>query len=221
MATRFYLPSSGSAEVAVTPSASWGDTTQAESAKACVTAKIASALTTITSDDNNNADLDVLKQQYVSDPIAAQTLSAQTIKYQIRASEVDAGFNLFTAIGIRVVSNDGSSVVGTVIDVTRDGLELAVGTLTNRQFSATSGAVSASDGDRIVIELGAGGDPAGGGDHDFSLRIGDAAGADLAEDDTSTTDNDPWVEFANTITFQTLPPQGPATPVSMLTGLGV
>jgi hypothetical protein len=32
------------------------------------------------------------------------------------------------------------------------------------------------------------------------FRIGDSAGTDLAEDETTTTDNDPWVEFDQDIT---------------------
>jgi hypothetical protein len=146
---------------------------------------------------------DILKQQWVSDPILAQTISAQTVSAQMRAREDDSENSLFLAVGIRVVSNDGSTVRGTVLAVTRGGTQLAVhaSTLTNRQVSATSTSVTAQDGDRIVIEIGAGGDPTVSTTHNFALRIGDNAASDLATGNSGTTDNNPWVEFANTITF--------------------
>ena len=197
MATRFYLPSSGTAPVTPSYDAGWEDTSIAVRLNA-TTYKESTAMTTVSFADATNTNKDILFRQYITPPIVAQTIAAQTLKFQIRGAERIAGNNMFTAIGARVVSNDGITVVGTLLAVTKDGLEVdASTTLENRLFSATTTQVIANEGDRIVIEIGTGGDPAntGGADHDSDLRIGDVAASDLAEDDTTTTDNNPWVEF--------------------------
>lgn len=209
MATRFYLPSSGAAAISPNPDAAWEDTSILARYK-CATTKSSSAMTTVSFTDANNTNRDILFRQYVSDPINAQTLQAQTIKYQIRGSQNDIDNNMFSTIGIRVLNNTGSSVTGTVLAVTRDNSELVLTALTNRQFTATSTQVVANQGDRIVIEIGTGGDPANSGSqgHDSDLRIGDAAASDLAENDIAITDDNPWVEFVtDTITFSTAVPR--------------
>lgn len=200
MATRLYLPSTGTAPLsALAFNVGWED--QSIGARLPTsTVKAGSAMATVSFLDNNAADKDILFRQYQSDRIAAQTIAAQTVKFQIRGALTSAGDGMFTAIHIRVVAGDGSSDTGTILAITRDGTLLTT-TLTNRQFSATTSQVVANNGDRIVIEIGTGGDPSGSNDHDSDLRVGDAAASDLAEDDTTTDDNNPWVEFANTIDF--------------------
>jgi hypothetical protein len=199
MATRFYLPSTGAAAVSPAYDAGWEDTSFAARLKA-VTTRISSAFTTVADNVNTKLDEDHLYRQYVSDPIPAQTITAQTIKVQIRAAESNAAANLFTSINIRVVSNDGSTFrTPAVVAMQRDDVEWA-STLTNRGWSGTSSAVVASANDRIVIEIGQGGDPTGGGNHnDGTMRIGDNSATDLPEDDTDTNDYNPWVEFAQTL----------------------
>jgi hypothetical protein len=200
-ATRFYLPSTGAAAVEPAPDAAWEDTTIAARLKAVVT-KIASAMTSIVFDDADNTDRDVLFRQYVSDPIAAQTIAAQALAFQMRCLENNGSSNLYTSIGIRVVSNDGTSVRGTILAVTRDATEVVASVFTNRRLTATTTEVVAEAGDRIVIEVGLGGDPSSGG-HDSSISIGDDSATDLGANDTDTAAYNPWVEFINTMTFQT------------------
>lgn len=207
MATRFYLPSAGTPPVGVTPTpdTGWEDTTGFSILPTSIT-KLGSAMADASFGDNNNADRDCMVRQYISAPIGSQVIaSGQTIKYQIRAQMNTAdGDGIFTAIGIRVVSGDGTVVRGTILAVTRDGtlMTKTPTAATNRQFTASSSEVTALAGDRIVIEIGGGGDPSGGNDHDFLLRIGDGAASDLLENDTTTTDLNPWVEFPNDIVFE-------------------
>ena len=66
-------------------------------------------------------------RQFVSAPLAAQTLGAQTVKLQIRGYERLANNNMFVAMGMRVLSPTGA-VRGTVLAVTRDATELPAGT---------------------------------------------------------------------------------------------
>ena len=56
-------------------------------------------------------------------------------------------------------------------------------------------------GDYLVLEVGVGGDPAVGFNHESGMRFGDAAASDLPEDNTDTTDLNPWVQLTDTLTF--------------------
>lgn len=208
MATRFYLPEDAiTPPISPTPSASWEDTSNLVRS-ICSTAKYGDAMTTVAlPDDGDDTSKDVLSRQYVSAELTAgQTITgSQSLKSQCRIVEVSGGNNLFLALGIRVIASDGTTVRKTVLDVTRDNTEASSGTLTNRAFTATSAATNYTTvaGDRLVIEIGLGGDPAGGSVHEGSLRLGTAAASDLAEDDSSTTDNNPWVQLNDSLTFVT------------------
>jgi hypothetical protein len=205
MATRFYLPSSGDAAVSPAFDAGWEDTHEGQRYK-LVTTKISSAMATHVFTDSDYSDRDCLFHQYVSDPIAAQTISAQTVKIQFRCYEDSALHDLYLSIGIRVVSNDGATVRGTILAVTRDATEAVVSTLTNRKITPTSTEVVAQSGDRIVIEIGMGGDPQqfGAMNHGSGISFGDDSATDLGENDTDTSAYNPWVEFANTISFSNI-----------------
>ena len=202
MATRIYFPSTGTAAISPAYDSGW----EVTSIAACLPAYIEKKNTTMTTvlyDDVDSTNQDILFRQWVSDPLAAQTITAQTVKLQIGASETVGGNNLFVAWTVRVVS-DGGTVRGTCIgSPRRDATELAVATLTNRGDLLTSTAVVAQEGDRLVIEIGVGGDPSLSNPHDSSLRIGDNDATDLPEDDTTTADNNPWIEFANNLLFFT------------------
>ena len=203
MPTRFYFPSTGSAAVSPAFSGSWDNTDDATRLPLVEDTASSTAMATTKYRDNSNQNQNHLIHQWVSVPIDAQTIAAQTFEFQMRCLELDTVDNMVITIGARVVSNDGSTVTGTLFDVTRDGTEMATGTLTNRRFTVTTTEVTANAGDRIVIEVGCGGDPQGGGNHDADIRIGDNGAADLAEDDADTDDDNPWIEFPNTISFQT------------------
>jgi hypothetical protein len=204
--TRFYLPSSGDAPVSVTDDAKWDGLADGFDSYPTFIEKQSSAMTTISLNGNSDTgDTDYIYGQWVSEPIAAQTISAQTLELQIRGMEENARCNQVVSVSIRVVSGDGSTVRGTLASG-RDATELYVSTTTleNRRYTVTTNEVTANDGDRIVIEIGTGGNPAtgaGGNSHDADLRIGDTSASDLPEDDSSTSDYCPWVEFPDGILF--------------------
>ena len=202
MATRFYLPSSGAA--AVNPGfAAWDETASADRIR-CVTTKSSTAMVSKTVAKGTGATR-ALVRQYVSDPIEAQTIAAGTIKGQIRALESATNDNLdLVPICVKVYSNDGSTLRGTILALGDYVAVLEFGTaLTNRKIAdgdATSSVV-ASDGDRIVIELGHKNSTVGtsvSGD----LNFGDNSATDLLENTTDTAANNPWVELSVTITFK-------------------
>jgi len=207
MATRFYLPASAeSTPIQFSESSEWEDVTLLTTGRAVArTTTIGNAMATVAFTDSNNANRDVLFRQYQSYPLTVGQIitGSQAIKAQARCLEVAAGNNMFLTVGLRVVNKSGT-VSKVILAPTRDDTEAAL-TLTNRQLTATStsGSYTTVDGDYLIIEVGMGGDPAnsGGADHDSSIRFGDSAGSDLAEDNSSTTDNRPWVELATTLTF--------------------
>jgi hypothetical protein len=208
VATRFYLRQTAeSTAISPTPDAGWEDVTAVARAVARTGGLTSDPMATASFADATNTDKDVLLRQYVSAPlVAGQTVTgSQALRAQVRCQERIAGNNLFLTVGIRVIAANGTTVQKTVAAVTRDATEIDNAALTNRAWTATSAATNYTTvaGDRLVIELGAGGDPAntGGADHDFDLRLGDAAASDLAEDDSSTADNKPWVQLTDTLTF--------------------
>jgi hypothetical protein len=123
MATRFYLPSTGSAPSTPAYGTNWDDT-GAASRLPTSTSKQSTAMTTVQDADTSTGNTDHLYRQYVSGTIAGTTISAQTIKFQIRALESNAKNDAVIAIEIRVVQSDGSPR-GTVLSLTRDTTELA------------------------------------------------------------------------------------------------
>lgn len=192
---RLYLPSSGAAAVSPAFDSLWVSTGSADRLK-CVTTKISSAMT-------NKAVTGVsvvnqLARQYVSDPIAAQTISGN-IKGQVRAFESLNAANAFSRIVVYVVSNDGSTVRGTLVSV-QSGTEFPL-SATNRPYPSSTAVTSvvASAGDRIVIEYGA--VQSNASSYTVTLSFGDDSASDLPEDATTTAANNPWIEFSQAITL--------------------
>jgi hypothetical protein len=189
MATRFYCPASAeTTPFTFSASSEWEVQTDIQRAVARTT-PIGDAMTTVSFADANNQNRDVCFRQYQSYPLTVGQIitGSQAIKAQCRVSERYSGNNLFFTVGLRVF-NKNSTINKVLLSPTRDNTEAAEGSLVNRQFTATSttGSYTTVAGDYLVIEIGMGGDP---------------AGADLAEDDSSTADNRPWVEITSTLTF--------------------
>lgn len=204
MATRFYLPATVvSTPISPTPDSAWEDVS-AIGRNMMRPKKIGDAMTTVSFGDSDATDKDVILRQFISEQLTpGQTITGgQTLKAQARYKERATSCNMFPVVGCRVIN--GSTVQKTILAVTRGvGNELDATTLTNRGASTSSvaGNYTTVAGDRIVLEMGAGGDPAAGSDHDYDLRLGDAASSDLPENSTATTDDNPWFEMADTLTM--------------------
>lgn len=210
MATRFYLDGvADTVPISPTPDAAWENTSMLTRVLTTTT-KSGETIATVSFADANATNQDILFRQYISSPlVAGQTITGgQALKAQCRVSEAGATAvnNLFFTVGMRVLAANGTTVQKTVLVVTRDGVEAEFASvLENRQFTATSvaGNYTTVAGDRLVIEIGMGGDPNAGSDHDSDMSLGSSSGADLAEDDTTTTANNPWFELTDTLTFTT------------------
>lgn len=220
MPTRWYLPSTGVADVSPAQAAEW-DITAGFDRLAMVRSRISSAMAdkTTAKAASNQSNQDVLWRQYVSEPLDVQTISG-TVKGRVRARENNAALNARMQVIIRVVSEDGATVRGTLYagDLTtgtsNPTSEFAVSAValagTNRQAprgaSQSLASVNALLGDRIVIEYGWRIHTTGTVAYTASAIFGDDSGADLAEDESATGTNNPWIEFSATIVPKPPPP---------------
>ena len=211
MATRVYCPLSAESQpYTATLDAAWSDQSILVRAIARTT-KLGSTTTNVDfPTDGDATDKNIAFRQYLSFPLTAgQTITGgQAIKAQVRCRQFDAGNNMFVTVGIRVIASDGTTIRKAVLAATRDNVEGGNAAATNRQFTATSAATNYTTvaGDRLEFVLGTGGDPDVGKSHQSRLVLGDDNGAtDLPEDDT-TNAGDPWIELADTLTFETTRP---------------
>lgn len=198
--TRFYLPSTGTAAVSpVFTTAGWGDTTTgAPDRIRCLTHKTNSAITN-KAVTVNSSSLTVLNRQYVSDPIAAQTIGG-TVQGQLIGA---CSKTTYSSITIRIVSAEGTMVRGTLLAIKNGTFAYPDPTAANRYTPVPGTAltvVTPESGDRIVIEIGF--DRTATGNTATNQYFGDNGTTDLGsnESETSTTAN-PWVEFSQDIKF--------------------
>jgi hypothetical protein len=199
--TRFYLPSTGmAAEKSPVYSANWGLNSGAARLKAVMfkqnsaMTSIGSAYTTLVTVANTYC----LCMQYVSDPIAPQTI-AGTISGQAGGGEASNFCNGFSAARIKVVSNDGATERGVLLTMGTGATEFTNPGPTNRNWPVSTAAtvVTAEAGDRIVIEVGFRRDVRNTGN--VYMNLGDNNATDLPVDQTTTATNNPWIEFSQNI----------------------
>lgn len=204
MATRFYLPRTAEATAfSPTPDAAW-EVTSALVRCVLRTTKIGDTLNAVNYIDSDATNQDIIFRQYVSALALStgQTITGgQAITCVAQVNEFTTARNLFLTLGIRIINIDGT-VKKTVLAVTRDGTEAAT-SLTNRTLTANSvaGDYTTVSGDYLVVEIGVGGDPDAGSDHDSQLRLGDSSATDLTANDTGTAADNPWLELADNLTF--------------------
>ncbi len=212
--SRLYFPSTGAAGASPAFSGSWNGTSGADRL-ACVTTRISSAMTSKQSFSvAGTTEAFVAWRQYISAPLTAQTISGN-VKAQVRCSTNSGNMNGTLACIIRVVSNDGSTVRGTILAMTATDdfttYEFTINpAITNRKLRNVSEAASIalsslaiSDGDRLCIEWGFRQQATSSN----TTRVGegyfgDDSGTDLPEDDTTTAADNPWLEFSSAVYFQ-------------------
>lgn len=210
MASRFRFPSSGASPLpSLAFQGGWSQSGAASRIKLEYGARGNTGSNTSTNGGGTDQVLEtILRAQFCSDPFYGQTITAQTIKAQFQCLEDNLLSDLFFYIWVGVVSGSGT-LRGALVTLTADDLELNLTTAQNRSFSATCAEVVMQDGDRIVVEVGHGGDNQAGGNHNGAVKIGvNAAGADLGEDDTDVTASnvDPWLELVTSTLLIFTPP---------------
>jgi len=198
MATKFYLPITGAAPITITPSASWTGAASAwiGSQMKCVTTRINSALTSYANVGTSSTDAHYYFGIWVSDRLAAQNLPQQTLSLAIRNNETSARNNLQLHFIVRAVAANGTTFQD-IVAFTDEGSER--GTTAGVSFwTGNTTALSISGGDRIVIEIGLGGDPLGSDVHSGAMTFGDNNANDNVGTDGDTNNYNPWVNFGTT-----------------------
>ena len=141
---------------------------------------------------------DILGIQFVSDPIPPQRIDASclfSLVMRVYESSVDA--NVTLAVSVRVVSNDGGTVRGTLFTIWTTGTEfpLTASAATRIVSQSAVTALTTQPGDRLVVEVG-GHAAAPASAQSYTERPGFSAATDFALTAALTTDLNPWCEFS-------------------------
>jgi hypothetical protein len=206
MASRLYLSTTATPDVS--PGFDGGWTSSASGVRyQCSPTNGASAMATsglvsVTSGAGNHS----LCVQFVSPPLAAQTLSG-TVSAIMMENEGAANDNINRPyMSIRVVQSDGTTIRGTILAL---GIQTGAYTTEITTTAATTtfanaaslSSLAVSEGDRLVIEMGYG-LSATGTTPNFQLRWGESAGSDgTIGTNGSTTDINGFVEFSAAIVW--------------------
>jgi hypothetical protein len=203
VASRFYFPASTSADVSPAFDSGWLGTSQAVRRKLSLqkgTSAIADGTGITLPGTVNRSRLD---RQYVSAPLAAQTISG-TVKLQLLVKQSNADDNIDQLfLSIRVVSNDGSTFRGTLLSLGNYGPTSEYATTQRNKTGADGDSLSsvvAQEGDRLVVEIGHSNTTAGT-TPTATARWGENA-PDAAENETDTSDAAGWIEFSGTVTLR-------------------
>lgn len=207
MATRFYLPLSGTPGSSPTRDLNWAGDAAAFQSRPLVTVPSDSALATLSV---ANGPLATNRYwQGVSAPLEAQTISGN-LSAVIKGQEAAVGNNGSPLLIARVTIGDTSSERGDLGNYAFTELPTAAATRIINTTVQNITVVSA--GDRIVLEWGVD-DSVGDALGALDLRLGDpVAGADFALTAGLTTDLRPWVEFSQTLLFAAAPTAPAVTP---------
>lgn len=200
--TRFYLPAEGSGVPNISPAfdSGWEQTGEATRLKLLYKPSL-SVLSTLANTTNRTIPItttqDVLCNQFVGDPMPTQIINSDCkFSAVIRVAESVSTANANMRVVVRVVSQDGSIVRGTLFSTdgaTEFPVPVSEATRIISQQSIT--ALLVQPGDRIVVELGshlAGPTTSG----TYYMRQGNSAATDFALTSGLTTDLNPWVEFS-------------------------
>lgn len=199
MATRMYLQSSNAAAVSPAFSVNW-ETTTSGLRRVTHSTAASTALTTLAiSIPFAGASDEQLFYQFVSQPINGDTTISGTWSFIVKCN--DPSGNCYIARRLYVVTNDGSTVRGTLVAYATNAtlMPTALQTLIWANAAAVT-SVSALNGDRIVLEIGARNSD-GGVNRTGDIRSGDAGGSDFALTNALTTDLNPWFELSTNVAF--------------------
>lgn len=210
MATKLFLRKTAET-VPISPAAdsAWEDSSSMFRAY-CRTTSGADTIANVTLTETSSTDKDCCVAQYIAPLKAGQTITgAQAVQFVAQFQESTSGNNMNSTFGIRIIASDGSTVRKTVLAVTREANEVVASptATTNRNNTATSAAgnYTTVDGDFLVIEIGAGGDPTSTNPHTYIIRLGDSSATFLTANDTGTSatdNNSPWVQLNDTLTLE-------------------
>ena len=204
MATRLYFPATDAAAVSPSFDSGWNYTSEAARGGLTHT-KGSSPITEGTRIGawSNTAGQKALDRQYISSPLNGDQTISGTVKMQLLVREFATSDNADQIIlAIKVVSNDGSSVRGTLLSLGSYGPTAEFLDTSHRNKTGADGdsltSVNALDTDRILVEIGYSNSTTAT-TPEASAQWGENA-TDLGENETDTAGAG-WIEFSGAITF--------------------
>lgn len=156
----------------------------------------------------NAAEYDTLAIQAHSEPMVAQTIGAVTFHGVFRAYQSVPAGGLMMQVCVRVVDVGGvergvllalHAEVG--LSSTFDGAAHTNRMLPPPAVSGTMSSLDVEDGDRLIVEIGYRAIGCSGSSVIGYFDAGNNSGSNLADDETSTDQYSPWVEFDQDIVF--------------------
>lgn len=161
-------------------------------------------------DVSGSAPFDLFNAQYISPALGAQTISGTAKMYLAPSEEITAD-NVSSQLVIRVVSNDGQTVRGTLYAGDTDATNPPSnewGSYVARAFprgATTNFALSSlaiSEGDRLVVEFGGRMRGPARNSVQIGFVVGSEGATDLPENETDTdTTKNGWLEFSSALTL--------------------
>lgn len=176
MSTCFWLPSSGAAPVSPTVDGGWGH--NSGNSRVMNLTRGSSALTTLAYNPDGAdhlVNVDSMVCQFVSVILPPQVIAAQLAFLNALALEVASSNNLQLSWGLRAFNVAGSSALGTLLAIGRNGVEVGTA-LTGASSSRTTTAFTANEPFRLCLEVGLGGTPTNTATdtHNGSIQFGEA-----------------------------------------------
>lgn len=204
MSTIFWLPSSGSAAVSPTPSATdWDGHINTVSRPMNLT-NGGSALTTLAYNPDaadHLTDVASLCAQFVSAILPPQSIASQVICFGARCLEAAASNNLYPAWKLYAVNTTGTSVLATLVSIFKSATAEMATALTGYCEGRTSVLATLNVPFRLVLEVGADGLPVNTAtdNHNQSWVFGEAfaAGALNLPQQADTTACPAMLVFSN------------------------
>lgn len=200
--TRFYFPSSGNApNISPAFDAGWEQTGEAD--RLTLIPKLQLDVATSRTGKQITVPItttqDILCRQFVSSPIPPTNFrTTDTLSAVVRCVESAGTINATLAVVVKVVSQDGSVVRGTLYSNFNIGSEFPIsGSDATRIVSSVNlTALQTQPGDRLVIEVGVHvAAPTASGS--ASVRFGNnSTSGDFALTSGLTTDLNPWFELS-------------------------
>lgn len=200
MATRFYMDDAVAAPITPAFDAAWEQTGAADRFYSQRKGQV-TAIGTLANQAAKTVPItttqQILARQYITEGMPRRTRVLARISMVIRTVESASTANVFLAWVLRAVSNDGSTVRGTLgSSMTNTGTEFPT-TAATRIFTLAglSGTpLTLEEGDRLVFEIGGHAQaPTAAGT--YTLRFGNSAATDFALTSALTTNLNPWWEL--------------------------
>lgn len=203
-ATRLYLSYSNTAPASPAVDTNWQQTTSFDRRK-CTLNKPDGSYSSSSYKwiPNNSFTGRVLNRQFISDQLVDAVTISGTVRGQVPGWNAYTNHRCVSAVGVRVVSGDGSTVRGTLLPITYPASNATnwytSGTGWNNRHAPIETAVTpvaAQAGDRIVIEVGYYRYSVGTAYYDWQLLTGTTSMTDAPVDQTTNGTRNAWIEFS-------------------------